>query len=591
MASSEMRSRLLTLLLMASGAVALLLYARREDALNRPLPSTGLLYPGLDRSAITRLYISLRGGQDLQFEREPGSVWRITEPGAEYARQEFVDVILGNLVDAQVQPVEQANDTVRAEDVGLEPPKHIIRFGNGAREETLLLGEVEPLGRMVYARRQGHSNIVLATRNLVTLLQGNADDFVDTTLLRGLAGPVDMIRVVSPQGVRLDARRTGDRWTVLQPEPAMGDDGKLSTLVRALGFVRHDDVLISRPTRTQLHRLGLPDDEEIAQDILREATRIELGAPGEQPVVAWLESGWEDSPTDGVAARRAGSPKRHLLPPIAERAEALRFTRDGTTTLAIRRGKDGRWLFEEPAHLAGEPVEAERVAGHSVLGDLLSRLDAVEAIGFCEAPTAEPIAQMSVEWTRAGTTTTDRVRFFEPTPQGVPCTSSERPAEGLLVAESALQPFEPIQAELLRSTRPLEVDPEAWARLVIEHPGGAPWTLVRRDSDGQWEGDDEWARRIAVAHDMLRGPRGLRWEPARGGARHAFRVRFEEADGQVLADLALRRSEPDEELEVLGIPVVRASVAGRPGVELVVAREWIERIEELSRPPERMQDG
>jgi hypothetical protein len=29
-------------------------------------------------------------------------------------------------------------------------------------------------------------------------------------------------------------------------------------------------------------------------------------------------------------------------------------------------------------------------------------------------------------------------------------------------------------------------------------------------------------------------------------------------------------------------------VAGRPGVELVVAREWVERIDALASPPERM---
>jgi hypothetical protein len=501
---------------------------------------------------------------------------------------------------------------IRAENIGLDPPRHIIRFGDSAREETLLLGAVEPLGRMVYARRSGRPEIVLATRNLITLLQGHATDFVDPTLLRGLAGPVDLVRIVDPAGTRLDARRTGSRWTLHIPAPVPADDGKLSTLVRTLTFVRHGDVLVSRPTPTELHRLGLPDDDEIARGELHGATRIELGAPGEQPISVWLQAGWEDQQGTQVAARRAGAAKilavpritlamltnpagffrdRHLLPPITERAEALRMERGGEPTLSVRRGKDGRWLFEQPARLLGEAVEAERIAGHSLLGDLLERLDAVEAIGFCEPPGGEPIARLHVEWTRAGSTTTARVELHAPGPDGVPCTSSERPGEGLLVPATVLDYFQPLQADLLRSTRPLAVDAEAWAGFVIERPGGPAYTLVRRTSDGTWDGDDEWVRRLSVGLDMLRGLRGLRWEPARTDAHYDWGVRFLDAQGTLLAGLELRRSEPDEELEVLGIPVVRARVAGRPGVELAVAREWIDRIEALALPPERMQDG
>jgi hypothetical protein len=465
---------------------------------------------------------------------------------------------------------------------------------------------------MVYARRLGEQEVVLATRNLVTLLQAHAADFVDPTLLRGLAGPVERILVEEPGGVRLDARRSGERWTLHIPQPVLGDEGRLSTFVRALALARHERVLISRPTSTQLHNQGLPDDADIAAGELHGAMRVALRAPGEPPTVAWLSAGWTGRDDVTVAARRDDSPKvvgvprvalamlandaeffreRHLLPPIAERAEALRLERAGRTTLAIRRGRDGGWLFEQPERLAGEAVEAERIAGHSVLGDLLMRLDAVEATGFCEPPAGEPVARMLVEWTRAGATTVDRVELHEPTPAGVPCTTSERPGEGLLLDRDVLDFFEPVQADLLRSTRPLDVDGEAWSRLVIERPDGPPWAVRRDEPGGTWVGDDEWSRRVAVGYDMLRGLRGLRWEPARPGADYAWSVRFEDASGTVLGELALRRSAQDEPAEVLGIRVARARIGGRPGVELAVAREWIERLEELSAAPERMRDG
>ena len=77
--------------------------------------------------------------------------------------------------------------------------------------------------------------------------------------------------------------------------------------------------------------------------------------------------------------------------------------------------------------------------------------------------------------------------------------------------------------------------------------------------------------------DMLRGLRGLRWQPARPDAHYDRRVLFAAADGSPLGEVRLRRPETGEPTEVFGLPCAMAAVSGHDGVELIVHRPTIVR--------------
>jgi len=600
----DLRSRLATLLVLLLGAVALYAWAVREDLLSRPRPTSGLLYPGLDVASIDWLHLGLRAGQDLELSRELPGAWWITSPTREYARQERIEAILDNVARAQVQPVEELQGPIASRDVGLDPPRHVIAFRAGGRTETLALGEVEPLGRDVYARRSGgEDRIVLATRNLVTLLQDNATEFVDPALLRGLQGPVERI-LVEGGGQRLLAERAGTEWTLLAPEAVLADGDRLDQLVRTLQFVQSERVVLAAPADSTLHELGLPSAAEAASGEGHGATHVEISARGERPVGAWLAAGWQGEAGDVLAVRDdfgkvitvphgslavlSNPPdwfrEHHLLPPVRERAASLRLERGGEARLDIRQDADKRWNFAAPERLAGSPVESERVEAHSLLGDFLGRIDELQVRAFLPVPGGEPEARMVVGWIQAGKLRQDRVDLFFVEGRVVAVTT-ERPAEGLELPPDVLELFEPGTADLLRPLRPLALDLSRWAGLSIELPGGgAPLEIRRELPDGPWTGDDEWTRRVSVGHDLARGLRGLRWVPARPGATYGWRMRFLDAAGDALADLRLRMPEADEPPEVLGQPAAFVALAGREGVELVVHRNWIERLDELAAP-------
>jgi hypothetical protein len=406
----------------------------------------------------------------------------------------------------------------------------------------------------------------------------------------------------------LDARRVGGRWLLYRPEPVLADDGRVTALVRSLTLATAQRTLDPTPDSTRLHALGLPDPAEREAGDDRGATRLTLSTEGGTPVSVWLAAGWRESGDEAVPAVRQGAGKvigvprgslnallntadffrQHtLLEPISERAESLRIDRGGEALLDIRRGADSRWTFFAPPRLAGQLVEAERIAGHSVLSEFLARIDALEVVGFADPPSGEPEGRIIVGWTRAGTDVIDRLELYPPgTATGVLVRTSERPSEGLLVDAKLLELLDPLQADLLRSTRAMPVDTNRWAALMLQSPQAGTRRLTRTPA-GDWSGDDEWSRGVAIGTDIAKGFRGLQWRRAAPGADYPWRVRFEDASGAPLAAMGLREPMGDEEREVWGIPVVRAAIEGDAGVELLVAREWIERLDALGQPPAR----
>ncbi len=605
--SRELRARLATLAVLVVVAFGLYFVALRADVLHAPRAVTGPLYPDLATQDITWIYLRLAFGQDLELQRHPGAPWRITRPVAESARQDYVDKLLDDLSRATVEPAEVAGETLRAANVGLEPPDFQISFGNGKQRETLLLGGVEPLGRMVYARRSGDTSIVLTTRNLETLLQFNSSDFVDPTLLRGLAGPPTHVRVEVDGGVLLDAVRKADHWTLTAPVAAQADDDRISQLVRSLFFARASGVIVSNPLPAALHDMGMPDPSDRAAGDWRGATLIEIGNEAEGPVKAWLAAGWQDSGEE-VAAMRDDGPKvitipraslnmlanepsyfrqHRVLPPLRDRAESLRLAREGSVLLDIRRARDGSWTFLVPERLAGEPVENERVELHSVLGDFLEHIDSLEAIDFLPPPTGTPIADLQVTWTRGTDVRLERLDLFAPLPEGVPALYADRPQEGLLLPLSVLDLFAWETPEILRKLAPIAIDGLAWKGFRVEYPTPEETLEVRRAADGSWTGDDEWGRRFGLAKDLQRGFRGFRWQPVRAKAEYPWQLAFLDDAGGVLETVRLRLPAADEPQEANGYPCAFAALPGHDGVELVIARQWVTQVQSLQAPQQR----
>jgi len=607
-----MRSRLATLALLALLAWLLFEFGREQDRRVEPLATGGLLLPGFEPAAVDYVSMSFRTGHVIDIERDRGGPWRITYPTEELAQAEYVEVVLDNVARAKVLPIEEQGATIRAEDVGLEPPDYTLVVGHGDDRLTLFIGERDAFGKGVYARIAGYDDIVLTTPNLLTMHeQFRAEDYVDKHLLRGLRGAVTHVRVEKPEGVVIDAVRAGDRWSIREPEPVLADSARVLQLVRSLQFVTQKEVKAIDPPDSMLAELGLPNADQVARGDWADAMLVQLGNETEAPARVFFEENWYSS-SEGCYAIREDLHKlllvdrksvnllgngpeffreRRVLPSVGERAGMVRVEVGGEARLDIRRNELDAWTFRAPERLAGQPVESRRELGRSSLSDFLARIDDLVAVAFTDPPEGEPDARLIVGWTWAGRDRTDRVDLFGVDGERIVAHTSERPTEGLVLdADPVRALLAPITADLLRSLSPTDVEADDCRAMRIHLPRLDEPLVIRRDGEdasASWVGDDEWGRRLGLGLDVLRHLRGTEWRVARDDAEYPWRLEYVGWDGQVLRTFALRRPEADEEQEALGEPIVLASWSGVPGLELAVSPDWIELFAVLTRPQER----
>ncbi len=613
-----MLSRLMTLAVLVGLALWLWDFASDERSKEIALVSgPGLLYPGLVVDDVTSLYLQLSFGQDLLLERERGGPWRITEPTQEVARQGLIAQVLENLALAEVKLVPEERRTAELHELGLDPPEHKIRIGIGDSERTLSLGALDEFENMLYARRANDPAVLLVSRNLTSFFGWHGEEWVDPHLLRGLKGTLTGIRIDKPDGVLLDAVQEGGEWRLNGAGAPLADSARISQMVRALQFAETNGVAASRVTHAALREVGLPTPPEAEVGDIGNAIRIEMTAPGQDPAVVFLALP-DDQPGSDVYYVARGDfgriltvprkaiamiqndasffRERSILPPVRERASALRITDGDTVTLDIVQ-QSGGWVFRSPERLAGEAVDSHRIEGRSPLGELFFMFDELEAVDFATPKPGEVVtASMHVTWSRAGLERLDRVDLLgEPFENAEGqrlwrARASDRPAERLLLDAEAVEALlDPFIADSLRTLAPVAFDENDYASIKIFLPGRAEPLTSGLDAAGNWTGDDEISRQRALAEDIRRaGLRGFRWEPASHSLTSwPYQLNYLADDGSTTAAISLRPPRADEPQEAFGKPAAYARISGWPDVELIVPGIWLQRFDALGQPIRR----
>lgn len=607
-----MRSRLVTLLLLAVVGFFLWRFAQEEDALVPPPADGGLVFPGLEMDSVTRLGVETRGGLEggdwVEFEREPGGDWYIVHPAPEYAEQAILDELLRTLANLKALPIERQGVDVDPEQAGLLFPR-VRRFeiGVGDRSVALFLGAPDPLGKGDLARREGSDEILLITPGSRTFTeQFRPYDYVDKSVFRKYKAGVHGIRVEGPDGVWLDADREGFGWRVHEPVAGRGDAATLDNIIRSLQFLDQQYVSITDPGIDVLHNLGLPNAAQRQAGELVDSTLVELRPLNEPPLRVYLMRDWRQG--DPVRAIRDDGHKllalepqglsgiwnldtRSMLdpvlfPPLDERARHLSVQRGDELLLDIRRGPRGDWAFRAPERLAGAAVDTTVVDGRSSLGDLLQKLASVRASAFVSAPEGDPDVTLRVGWDAAGRSVSEVLELFPAPGEFERARLSTRPGEGFEIPALSPALLDPFLPDSLRSLAPVDVPRDAWRVQLVQLPElAAPLRLQREvDAAGRARvtGDDDKGRRLGLGLDLLENLRGLKWAPApEEPANYPWSIRWLDAEGEELGVLRVRRPGLDEPQRVFGLNVVRVHWSGVPDAELVVADELLAGFEAL----------
>lgn len=595
-----MQNRLITLIVLGLVAWALMHWAREEDLAVPPPVVGGVLYSGLEMDSISHLGMGVRGGDWVEFDRQPLGQWRITHPTDELAEPAFIEHALHALVSTRVLPLERQGIEVDAAAVGLDPPEHSLVFEANGHHGVLFLGKLDVFGKGLFARRGDTGDVLLISPLLLTHLeQYRPEDYVDKSLFRGYAGRIVGLRIEGPAGVAVDAEREGLGWRVTEPTKVRGDRSRLDAVVRSLQYANQQRVGATNPDDDLLRLYGLPTSDMRARRELGDATLIELRPENEPPLRLYLQRDWRLAEGIVYAIREDGHKllgieqrafsalweadtrpflDPQLWPPLRERAHHFSVLLDDELLLDLRRGARGDWVFRAPERLAGQPVEHELIDGRSSLSDLFDFVDGLRAVGAGAVPEGPPRLTVSAGWEAAGSFERDRLEVFALDGESLPARFSGRLGEDLQVGPEVLELLDPFLPDRLRSLRPIDLAPEAWARQRVRLPQlDAPLEFAR-PQDGEAL-DAAGSAQFALAQEWPGSLRGLAWARSPGDAvAYPWAVSWFDAQGERLGALELRRVGAGEPDLVLGLPVVRARWSGVPGAELVLEARYLDQL-------------
>lgn len=200
-----------------------------------------------------------RGDGRIVLKRE-GDAWRLIEPVQATADDTEVTSLLHTLLDAKEERrIEDAPTNLA--DYGLERPS--IQLGltlkDGKTSPTLLLGDLNPNGRSVYAKRPDQPAVFLATVVVRLRTDKKPDDFRNKTLLALEPNQVTKIEItIKGQPISLSqAEEKG--WEIGKPIKARADAAVIGQMLWKIKDARVTTFVDSGPDAKRKYGLERPD--------------------------------------------------------------------------------------------------------------------------------------------------------------------------------------------------------------------------------------------------------------------------------------------------------------------------------------------
>lgn len=200
-----------------------------------------------------------RGEAPIVLKRE-GDGWRLIEPVQATADGTEVASLLHMLLEAKEERrIEEA--PTRLADYGLERPSLTlsVTLKGGKTLPALLLGDLNPNGRSVYAKRPDQPGVFLATVIVRVRADRKPDDFRNKTLLALEPNQVTQVELTGKgQPISL-SQAEGKGWEMSKPIKARADAAVIGQMLWKIKDARVTAFVGSDPDAKRRYGLERPD--------------------------------------------------------------------------------------------------------------------------------------------------------------------------------------------------------------------------------------------------------------------------------------------------------------------------------------------
>lgn len=204
--------------------------------------------------------IAIQNGEDkIALRREQGK-WRLAEPVKDQADNAAVDNLISDLEnwrrEGTIPAKEVTADKGRMNEFGLVQPKLRMRLlGPGAPPE-ILFGKDTAFEGTMYVRFAESKDVILAAQTVRNNISKKPDDFRDRKLTDLTTAQVTRAVLKSPAG-EIELAKKNERWEIVKPLQARGDDQKIGDLLAQITNARVQEFVAD--DSGDLHAYGLSE--------------------------------------------------------------------------------------------------------------------------------------------------------------------------------------------------------------------------------------------------------------------------------------------------------------------------------------------
>jgi hypothetical protein len=204
--------------------------------------------------------ITIQNGDDrIELRRQNGK-WRLTAPVKDQADGAVVDNLISDLEnwrkEGTIPAKEVASEKGRMNEFGLVQPKLRLRLIEPNAPPEIWLGKDAAFTGQMYVRFADSKEVYLATQTVRTDIAKKPDEFRDRKLTDLTTAQVTRAVLKSAAG-EIELAKKNDRWEIMKPLQARGDDQKIGDLLANVTNARIQEFVAD--DRGDLHAYGLSE--------------------------------------------------------------------------------------------------------------------------------------------------------------------------------------------------------------------------------------------------------------------------------------------------------------------------------------------
>ncbi len=209
----------------------------------------------LDSKDIQKIAVK-RESDSFSCERNGEDDWRLLSPVEDRADKSTLSAMVTGLTDLKAD--REDLDVRSFLDFGLDPPLFTVVVGSvKGISDTLFLGEKNPTGTFVYARKPREKRLILTNSSIQAQLTKPLFDLRDKSVLAFEKETVERIHVKSP-GKSIVLAKTSNVWNLTEPFKARADENTVDSFLNQFRWAQAKEYIDEKPKSLAPYGLSQP---------------------------------------------------------------------------------------------------------------------------------------------------------------------------------------------------------------------------------------------------------------------------------------------------------------------------------------------